>query len=104
MIKELIIRDFFSFKGEHTSELNPGVNILVGINGSGKTSFLNAVVSLLYEGIVGGGLSALFRQLGTYNAIVNACGEERPECFSVTYVFYLDALKNCLLYWFLFIF
>lgn len=33
-------------------------------------------------------------------AIVNACGEERPECFSVTYVFDLDALKNCLFYWF----
>ena len=93
MIKELIIRDFFSFKGEHTIELNPGVNILVGINGSGKTSFLNAV-TLLYEGIAGGGLSALFRQWGTYNAIVNACGEEKPECFSVTYVFDADALKK----------
>lgn len=93
MIKELIIRDFFSFKGEHTIELNPGVNILVGINGSGKTSFLNAV-TLLYEGIAGGGLSALFRQWGMYNSIVNACGEEKPECFSVTYVFDADALKK----------
>lgn len=93
MIKELIIRDFFSFKGEHAIELNAGVNILVGINGSGKTSFLNAI-TLLYEGIAGGGLSALFRQWGTYNAIVNACGEQRPECFSVTYVFYADALKK----------
>lgn len=61
--KELIIRDFFSFKEEHTTELNPGVNILVGINGSGKTLFLNAF-TLLYEGIAGGGLSALFRQGG----------------------------------------
>ena len=43
MIKELIIRDFFSFKGEHTIELNTGINILVGVNGSGKTSFLNAI-------------------------------------------------------------
>lgn len=39
MIKELIIRDFFSFKGEHTIDLNAGVNILVGVHGSGKTSF-----------------------------------------------------------------
>ena len=61
MIKELIIRDFFSLKGEHTIELNTGVNILVGVNGSGKTSFLNAI-TMLYEGIAGGGLSALFRQ------------------------------------------
>lgn len=93
MIKEIIIRDFFSFKGEHSIELNPGVNILVGINGSGKTSFLNAI-TLLYEGITGNGLSVLFRQWGTYNAIVNACGEQKPECFSLTYVFDADALKR----------
>lgn len=93
MIKELILRDFFSFKGEHTIELNTGVNILVGINGSGKTSFLNAI-TLLYEGIAGGGLSALFRQWGTYNAIVNACGEQKPDCFSVTYVFDADVLRK----------
>lgn len=93
MIKELIIRVFFSFKGEHTIELNKGINILVGVNGSGKTSFLNAI-DMLYEGIAGGGLSALFRQWGSYNAIVNACGELKPECFSVTYVFDADALKK----------
>lgn len=93
MIKELIIRDFFSFKGEHKIELNPGVNILVGVNGSGKTSFLNAI-TLLYEGIAGGGLSALFRQWGSYNSIVNACGEDRPECFSITYVFDAEALRK----------
>ena len=93
MIKELIIRDFFSFKGEHKIELNRGVNILVGINGSGKTSFLNAL-TLLHEGIVGGGLSPLFRQWGTYNSIVNACGEQKPDCFSITYVFDADALKK----------
>jgi predicted ATPase len=93
MIKELIIRDFFSFKGVHKIELNPGANILVGVNGSGKTSFLNAL-TLLYEGVAGGGLSALFRQWGTYNAIVNACGETKPECFSITYVFDAQALKN----------
>lgn len=93
MIKELIIRDFFSFKGEHTIELNSGVNILVGVNGSGKTSFLNAI-TMLYEGIAGSGLSTLFRQWGTYNAIVNACGEQKPDCFSVTYVFDADVLKK----------
>ena len=93
MIKELIVRDFFSFKGEHTIELNTGVNILVGVNGSGKTSFLNAI-TMLYEGIAGGGLSSLFRQWGTYNAIVNACGEVKPDCFSVTYVFDADVLRK----------
>lgn len=93
MIKELIVRDFFSFKGEHTVELNSGVNILVGVNGSGKTSFLNAI-TLLYEGIAGNGLSTLFRQWGTYNAIISACGERKPDCFSVTYVFDADVLRG----------
>ena len=93
MIKELIIRDFFSFKGEHKIELNQGVNILVGVNGSGKTSLLNAI-TLLYEGISGVGLSALFRQWGTYNAIINACGEDKPDCFSITYVFDAEVLKK----------
>ena len=93
MIKELIIRDFFSFKGEHKIELNSGVNILVGVNGSGKTSFLNAF-TLMHEGIAGNGLSALFRQWGTYNAIINACGEQKPDCFSITYVFDADVLKK----------
>lgn len=93
MIKELIIRDFFSFKGEHKIELNQGVNILVGVNGSGKTSLLNAI-TLLYEGISGVGLSVLFRQWGTYNAIINACGEDKPDCFSITYVFDAEVLKK----------
>ena len=42
MIKEVIIQDFFSFRGENRIELNEGLNILLGINGSGKTTFLNA--------------------------------------------------------------
>ena len=37
MIKEIKLRNFFSFKDETTVRLNLGVNILVGINGSGKT-------------------------------------------------------------------
>ena len=73
--------------------MNTGVNILVGVNGSGKTSFLNAI-TMLYEGVAGGGLSSLFRQWGSYNAIVNACGEVKPDCFSVTYVFDADVLRK----------
>ena len=70
MIKEITIRDFFSFRGEHTIKLNSGVNLLLGVNGSGKTSFLNAI-TVLYEGIVVNGLSDLFRQWGSYASIVN---------------------------------
>ena len=93
MIKEITIRDFFSFRGEHTIKLNSGVNLLLGVNGSGKTSFLNAI-TVLYEGIVGNGLSDLFRQWGSYASIVNACGEDRPDCFSLSYVFDATELKK----------
>ena len=60
MIKKVIIENFFSFKEEHTITLNPGINVLLGINGSGKTSFLNAF-RLLYEGVAGNGFEALFQ-------------------------------------------
>ena len=93
MIKEITIRDFFSFRGEHTIKLNSGVNLLLGVNGSGKTSFLNAI-TVLYEGIVGNGLSDLFRQWGSYASIVNACGEDSPDCFSLSYVFDATELKK----------
>jgi hypothetical protein len=33
MIKEIIIRDFFSFKGEYKIVLNPTINVLLGSNG-----------------------------------------------------------------------
>jgi len=93
MIKEIIVRDFFSFKGEHSIKLNSGVNILLGVNGSGKTSFLNAF-AVLYEGVVGCGLNDLFRSWGSYSAIVNASGEDTPECFSLSYVFDAAKLKE----------
>jgi len=93
MIKEITIRNFFSFKGEHTIRLNPDINILLGVNGSGKTSFLNAL-TVLFEGIVGNGLSELFRQWGSYSSIINACGEDKPDCFSLSFLFDSKVLKS----------
>ena len=46
MLKRVIIVDFFSFNGVHTIELNEGVNLLLGINGSGKT---NSILSVLHS-------------------------------------------------------
>lgn len=53
MIKQVSINNFFSF-GYKTQEvyLNPDTNILIGINGSGKSNFIKAI-RLLYEGVVG---------------------------------------------------
>ena len=87
MIKSIILRDFFSFKGETTVELNSGINILLGINGSGKTSFLNAL-RLLFEGISGNGVASLLQEKwGGFDQIVNINGERKAPYAQVTYEF-----------------
>ena len=60
---------------------------LLGINGSGKTSFINAL-RLLYEGIVGLGVENLVQtQWGGYSQIVNCTGSDSSDYIQVTYVF-----------------
>ncbi len=87
MIKSVILQDFFSFKGENKIELKDGVNLLLGINGSGKTSFINSL-RVLSEGIAGAGLSSLLQeQWGGFDQIVNCSGEKAPSSFQITYVF-----------------
>ena len=61
MLKEIILRDFFSFYGETRVKLNKGVNLLLGINGSGKTSFINAI-RLLCEGVSSEGIGRLIQE------------------------------------------
>ena len=43
MLKRITLENFFSFGEPTTIELNPGVNLLLGINGSGKSNFLKAL-------------------------------------------------------------
>ncbi|MBD5356994.1 MAG: AAA family ATPase [Bacteroides sp.] len=93
MLKEIVIKDFFAFNGEHHILLNSGINLLLGINGSGKTSLINAL-TFLFEGVCGSGLAELIRKWGSYNAIINARGDNRPECFSLTFIFDAELLKN----------
>lgn len=57
MIKSIKLTNFFSFK-DAKIELNNDLNILVGINGSGKSNFLKAI-HLLKEGTAGNGLKEL---------------------------------------------
>ncbi len=94
MIKSIILQDFFSFRGQNKIELNKGVNLLLGINGSGKTSFINAL-RLLSEGIEGDGLVKLIQeQWGGYDQIINFNGERTAPCAQVTYVFDYGKLND----------
>jgi predicted ATPase len=93
MIKKIIIQDFFSFKGKNEIELNSDINILLGINGSGKTSFLNAF-RLLYEGISGIGFETLFQnQWGGFHQVANV-NKKEAEFIKLTYVFDHETLKK----------
>ena len=95
MLKAVIIRDFFSFRGEVRILLNDGINILLGINGSGKTSFINAL-RLLSEGIAGNGVENLIqKQWGGFSQILNCSGRDKPENIQIIYVFDYHSVNNC---------
>ena len=42
-IKRIEVKDFLAFKGEFTSDFCPGINILIGENGTGKTTLLRCI-------------------------------------------------------------
>lgn len=87
MLKTIILKDFFSFKGENKIDLNSGANLLLGINGSGKTSFINAL-RFLYEGVSGAGIENLIQsQWGGFYQIANCTGRDKTEEIQITYVF-----------------
>ncbi len=60
MIKSIRLKNFFSFE-DQTIRLNPGANLLVGINGSGKSNFIKAF-ELLRFGINEGNIKKLVEE------------------------------------------
>lgn len=93
MIKEIIVSDFFSFKGEHHIKLKSRVNILLGINGSGKTSFLRTL-EFLYESVCGIGLNNLIAKWGLFATIHNFSTGNNSDSFKIAYVFDKDVLNG----------
>ena len=61
MIKSIKLTNFFSFQDEEI-DLDPRTNILVGINGSGKSNLLKAI-SLLKIGVEGNSNDSALREL-----------------------------------------
>ena len=94
MLKSVIIKDFFSFKGDVRISLNKGQNLLLGINGSGKTSFINAL-RLLSEGVCGNGVENLIQTWwGGYAQILNCSGRERSNNIQITYIFDAEEINK----------
>lgn len=94
MITEIIIEYFFSFGQSTSIVLNPDTNILVGINGSGKSNFMKAI-QLLYEGVVGkeGIESLINKKWGGFMSFVN-CSDKQIETIKITYEFDREVIRN----------
>ena len=67
---------------------------MLGINGSGKTSFINAI-RLLYEGVSGEGVEKLIQsQWGGFSQITNCTGHDKSNEVQITYIFGNDAVNK----------
>lgn len=93
MISKITLENFFSFRYPTTIELNPDINILLGINGSGKSNFLKAI-QLLYESIIGNGLEKIFlKDWSGFNSVANFNNEEK-DCIKLSFEFDKHAVRN----------
>jgi len=93
MISKITLENFFSFRHPATIEINPDINILVGINGSGKSNFLKAI-QLLYESIVGKGLEKIFlRDWGGFQSVANFNVDEKDH-IKLSFEFDKNAIGN----------
>jgi predicted ATPase len=93
MIKSITLENFFSFCESTKISLNPETNILVGINGSGKSNFLKAI-RILYEGIAGNGFEKLFlKDWGGFSSVGNY-NESQQDTIKIIYEFDKDKLNQ----------
>lgn len=93
MISKITLENFFSFRHPTTIELNPDINILLGINGSGKSNFLKAI-HLLQESIAGNGLEKIFlKEWGGFASVANFNQEEKDH-IKITFEFDKEAIEN----------
>ena len=86
MIKKIIVQNFFSFGTEQTIELNPDTNILVGINGTGKSNFIRAI-RLLQQGIKGNFEKLFSHQWGGFSGVENLIN---PDAIEIRINYYFD--------------
>lgn len=93
MLSEITLENFFSFRKPTTIKLNPGVNILLGINGSGKSNLLKAI-ALLYEIIAGNGLEKTFlKKWSGFDAVANF-NEDTKDYIKLGFEFSKDAIHQ----------
>ncbi|MEN0051717.1 MAG: AAA family ATPase, partial [Bacteroidota bacterium] len=91
MIKSIQLTNFFSFK-EETIPLHENINVLIGINGVGKTNVLKSV-GLLKLLAQKEGVSTWMEQQGGFEQVYCRANdlEQFPKTIGLTFVF--DAKK-----------
>lgn len=93
MIKKITLENFFSFSEKTVIELNSGVNILVGINGSGKSNFIKAI-KLLYDSVIGNGFENTFLKEWSGFDLVANFSKSQSDYIKITYEFDKNAIKE----------
>ena len=93
MIKKITLENFFSFNEKTTIELNSDINILVGINGSGKSNFIRAI-KLLYDSVIGEGFEKIFLKDWSGFDLVANFSNTQADFIKVTYEFDGKAIKK----------
>lgn len=86
MIKKITIENFFSFGESQTIELNADTNVLVGINGTGKSNFIKAI--RLLKAVFDGSFEKLFSQ--TWGGFSGAANFINPDASQIKISYVLD--------------
>lgn len=93
MIHKITLENFFSFNEKTTIELNPNINILVGINGSGKSNFIKAI-KLLYDSVIGDGFEKTFLKDWSGFDLVANFNKSQADFIKITYEFDKGLIKK----------
>lgn len=89
MLKQIRLQNFLSFK-DLTIDFNSGLNILVGINGAGKSNLFRAL-DLLKEGVSGKRLKDfVFNKMGGMDNILFKAANANLSDYSTTLKFVFD--------------
>lgn len=87
MLRSIHLENFFSYQNSDI-QLNPDVNILVGINGSGKSNFLKAIQLLSVSMSERGSFQKIFASWGGFDKVANFSGKQTER---ICLIFEFDA-------------
>ena len=93
MLKSIQLENFFSFK-DIKIDFHNNENVIIGINGSGKSNLLKAI-QFLKEGVTGIGLTKLITDIwGGFDAVCFCGDENKADSISLTYEFDAKIIKR----------